>query len=156
MTTSPTKAIEILLIEDNPGDIRLFEEALKTSPFNLNLNVFRDGEQAINFLLGKQTIPEIPLPDLILLDLNLPRKSGHEVLEVLKTHPTNRRIPVIILTSSQAPEDIQEAYENHANCYIVKPVQLNDFFHVVKTLEQFWFKQAQLPTRGQNENPNEN
>lgn len=155
MTTSDQETIEVLLIEDNPGDIRLFEEALKISQSNIHLTVVRDGEQAINFFHKEHLLEETLLPDLILLDLNLPRKSGHEVLEFLKSDPQNRRIPVIVLTSSQAPDDIQEAYKNHANCYIVKPVQLNDFFQVVKTLEQFWFTQAQLPTRGHHENPDE-
>ena len=157
MTTQNIEnTIEILLIEDNPGDIRLFQEAIKTSQFNLNLNIVRDGEQAINFLNQEDAFAQSVQPDLILLDINLPRRSGHEVLENLKKHPLNKRIPVIVLTSSQAPEDIQAAYEKHANCYIVKPVQLSDFFHVVKTLEQFWLQQVRLPKRDNLGNPNEN
>jgi len=155
MTASEQETLEVLLIEDNPGDIRLFEEALKISQSKINLTVVRDGEQAIDFFSKESLFQETTLPDLILLDLNLPRKSGHEVLEAIKSHPQNRRIPVIVLTSSQAPDDIQEAYKNHANCYIVKPVQLSDFFQVIKTLEQLWFTQAQLPTRGNHENPDE-
>ncbi len=148
--------IEILLIEDNPGDIRLFQEAIKMSTFNLNLNVIQDGEQALDYLNCKPPFTNAIYPDLILLDINLPRKSGHEVLETLKTHPINRSIPVIILTSSQAPEDIQTAYDNHANCYIVKPAQLSDFFQVVSTLEKFWLHQARLPKRGSYGNENQN
>lgn len=155
MTTSDPETIEVLLIEDNPGDIRLFEEALKVIQSNIHLTVMRDGEQAINFFNKEHPFEDTSSPDLILLDLNLPRKSGHEVLEFLKSDPQNRHIPIIVLTSSQAPDDIQEAYTNQANCYIVKPVQLNDFFHVVKTLEQFWFTQAQLPSRGHHEDPDE-
>jgi len=146
--------IEILLIEDNLGDIRLFQEAIKMSTFNLNLSIIQDGEQALDYINRKPPFTNATYPDLILLDINLPRKSGHEVLEILKTHPTNRRIPVIVLTSSQAPEDIQTAYDNHANCYIVKPVQLSDFFQVINTLEKFWLHQARLPTRGKHENQN--
>ena len=141
-------SIEILLIEDNPGDIRLFQEAIKMSTFNLNLSIVQDGEKALDYLNRKPPFTDAAYPDLILLDINLPRKSGLEVLTTLKTHPINRRIPVIILTSSQAPEDIQTAYDNYANCYIVKPVQLSDFFQVISTLEKFWLHQAQLPIRG--------
>jgi len=148
--------IEILLIEDNPGDIRLFQEAMKSSQFTLNLSIVRDGEQALSFLENKPPYSDTVHPDLILLDLNLPRKSGHEVLQALKMHPLNKRIPVIVLTSSQAPEDIQEAYDRHANCYIVKPVQLSEFFHVIKALEQFWLHQARLPSRGSHADSNEN
>lgn len=155
-TQNLEKTIEILLIEDNPGDIRLFQEAIKTSQYKLNLNIVRDGEQAMDFLNRKTSFVQAVVPDLILLDLNLPRKSGHEVLEELKNHPLNKRIPVIVLTSSQAPEDIQAAYDKHANCYIVKPVQLSEFFHVVKTLEQFWLHQARLPSRNNSGNSNEN
>jgi two-component system, chemotaxis family, response regulator Rcp1 len=146
--------IEILLIEDNPGDIRLFQEAIKMSTFNLKLSVIQDGEQALDFMNHKPPFTQAICPDLILLDINLPRKSGLEVLEILKKHPINRSIPVIVLTSSQAPEDIQTAYDHHANCYIVKPVQLSDFFEVINTLEKFWLHQARLPKRGQHENQN--
>lgn len=156
--TSPQSSdiIEILLIEDNPGDIRLFQEAITVSKINLHLNVVRDGEQALHFLDTKPPFTDAPRPDIILLDINLPRKSGHEVLEALKAHPTHRRIPIIVLTSSQAPEDVQAAYEKHANCYIVKPVQLTDFFRVVNTVEKFWLHQARLPKRGDNGNTPKN
>ena len=148
--------VEILLIEDNQGDIRLFQEAIKMSTFNLNLSIIQDGEHVLDFLNNKTPFTHAPYPDLILLDINLPRKSGLEVLATLKAHPVNRRIPVIILTSSQAPEDIQTAYDNHANCYIVKPVQLNDFFQIVNTLEKFWLHQARLPIKGHHGTKNKN
>lgn len=142
-----TTALQVLLVEDNPGDVRLFQEALKDSTVTPHLDIVHNGEQAIQFLKQETPFENKTHPDLIILDLNLPRKSGHEVLEHIKTHQHTLQIPVIILTSSQAPEDIQKAYQNHANSYMVKPSQLNDFFDLVNTLEQFWLNQVQLPTQ---------
>lgn len=140
---------EILLIEDNPGDVRLIREALKDRC--VNLRVVRDGEQALRCLNRDGAFPDAPRPDLILLDLNLPRLSGREVLAALKAHPAYRCIPVIVITSSHAPDDVHFAYENHANGYVVKPPDVNDFFRAMAGLEMFWLRIAQLPTGEQHE-----
>lgn len=142
-----SRKCNILLVEDNPGDIRLIEEALQDSRFDVQLSTVRNGEQALKFLAQEAPFTNFSPPDLILLDLNLPRLSGREVLAELKSNPLYRRIPIIVLTSSHAYEDIEMAYENHANCYIVKPTLLSDFFRVIDTLETFWLQEARLPTR---------
>lgn len=146
IAANASKRVDILVVEDNPGDVRLITEALKKSNLSATLHVVSDGEQALQFLERSEPYENAPLPDLMLLDLNLPRLSGEEVLAELKTHPTNRRIPVIVLTSSQAQEDILKAYDRHANCYIVKPTNLKDFFYVINDLETFWLTRVKLPT----------
>jgi two-component system, chemotaxis family, response regulator Rcp1 len=137
--------IEILLVEDNPGDIRLTREALRDGKIYNNLYVARDGVEAMAFLRKTGQYAGAPRPDLILLDLNLPRKDGHEVLAEVKTDETLRRIPVVILTTSQAEEDIIKTYDLHVNCYITKPVDLDQFVKIVKSIEDFWLTIVKLP-----------
>jgi CheY-like chemotaxis protein len=137
--------IDILLVEDNPGDVRLTIEALKEDKLQSNLHVVKDGIQAMAFLHQEEGYDDAPRPDLILLDLNLPKKDGREVLEEIKADENLRRIPVVILTSSQAEEDILKTYNLHANCYITKPVNLEQFTKVVKSIESFWLTIVKLP-----------
>ena len=137
--------IEILLVEDSPGDIRLTQEVLKGGKIHNNLSVVEDGVQAIDFLNRVDPYTHVLQPDLILLDLNLPKKDGREVLEVIKADPKFKRIPVIILTTSRAEEDITRAYDLHANCYIAKPIDLDQFIRVVKSIEEFWLTIVKLP-----------
>lgn len=138
--------VKILLVEDNPGDIRLTQEALKDSSLVIDLSVVTDGVQAIKFLKKEDEFADVELPDIILLDLNLPKKDGREVLAEIKTHDELKRIPVVVLTTSNAEKDINKSYELHANSYINKPVDLEHFFEVVKTIENFWFSTVKLPT----------
>jgi two-component system, chemotaxis family, response regulator Rcp1 len=140
-----SRPVEILLVEDNPGDVRLTREALTEAKVRNNLYVATDGVQAIAFLRREGEFAGAVRPDLILLDLNLPRKDGREVLEEIKADPALRQIPVVILTSSQAEQDIVRAYDLHANCYISKPVDLDQFITVVKSIEDFWFAIVKLP-----------
>ena len=137
--------IKILLVEDNPGDIRLTREALRDGKIYNNLYVVRDGVEAMAFLRKTGQYTRAPRPDLILLDLNLPRKDGHEVLAEVKTDENLRRIPVVILTTSQAEEDIIKTYDLHVNCYITKPVDLDQFVKIVKSIEDFWLTIVKLP-----------
>ena len=137
--------IEVLLVEDNPGDVRLTREALKEGKVCNNLSVVRDGVEALAFLRRQGQYGDAPRPDVILLDLNLPRKDGREVLEEVKADPALRSIPVVVLTSSEAERDIVQAYALHANCYITKPVDLDQFIRVVKSIEDFWFSIVRLP-----------
>lgn len=141
------KAVEILLVEDNPGDARLAMEAFKDAKVRNNLSMVGNGEAAMAFLRQEGDYAEAPRPDLILLDLNLPRKSGREVLAEIKADPNLHRIPVVILTTSQAEEDIARAYDLNANCYITKPVDLDQFFRVVRTIEDFWLTVVRLPDK---------
>jgi two-component system, chemotaxis family, response regulator Rcp1 len=146
---SPTesgRSIEILLVEDNPGDVRLTREALKEGNFRSNLHVVTDGVQALEYLRRGVGYAQAVRPDLILLDLNLPRKDGREVLETIKEDPELRSIPVVILTSSQAEQDIVRAYGLHANCYVSKPVELDRFIDVVKSTVTFWSSTVKLPS----------
>jgi chemotaxis family two-component system response regulator Rcp1 len=140
--------IEILLVEDNPGDVRLTVEALKDAKVHNNLHVAEDGVEAMVFLRREGKYADAPRPDLILLDLNLPKKDGREVLAEIKGDPDLRRIPVVILTISQDEEDILRSYNLHANCYITKPVNLSQFLKVVKSVEEFWFTIVKLPPYG--------
>ncbi len=140
-----TRPIEILLVEDNPGDVRLTREALKDGKVTNNLSVVRDGEQAMAFLRRESDYAEAPRPDLILLDLNLPRKDGREVLSEIKADQDLRRIPVVILTTSNHEHDILEAYDLNANCYITKPVDLDQFIGVVRSISSFWLTIVKLP-----------
>ena len=139
------KPIEILLVEDNPGDARLTREALAMSKVRNHLSYARDGEEAMAFLRRQGEYSHAPLPDLILLDLNLPRRDGREVLEDIKGDPQLKHIPVVILTSSQAEEDIIRSYQLHANCFITKPADLDQLSKVVEGIEQFWFTLVRLP-----------
>lgn len=137
--------IEILLVEDNEGDIDLTKEALLESKLKNQLEVVRDGEEAIAFLRKQGKYNDATTPDLVLLDLNLPKKDGREVLAEIKADPILRRIPVVVLTTSEAEEDILKVYDNHANCYIKKPVDFNKFVNVVKKIEDFWLSIVKLP-----------
>jgi CheY-like chemotaxis protein len=137
--------IEILLVEDNLGDVRLTKEALRESKVSTRMHVVLDGVQALAFLRREGDYAGMPRPDLILLDLNLPKKSGREVLAEIKGDEYLRRIPVVILTTSQAEQDIIETYNLHANAYVNKPVDLDQFIKVVKSIEDFWFEIVRLP-----------
>lgn len=142
--TTP-RPVEILLVEDNPGDVRLMVEALKEGKVLNNLSVAEDGAEALAFLRREGEYAQATRPDLILLDLNLPKKDGRGVLAEIKQDPKLRRIPVVILTTSQAEQDILKSYELHANCYITKPVDLDQFITVVKSIEDFWLTIVKLP-----------
>jgi two-component system response regulator len=142
-----TKPIEILLVEDNPGDILLTQEALRDDKLKVKLSVVTDGKEALDFLYRRGTYSDAPRPDLILLDLNLPRKDGREVLAEIKNDPSLKSLPVVILTTSQAEADIVKAYMLNANCYIQKPIDLEQFIKVVKSIESFWFTVVKLPER---------
>jgi CheY-like chemotaxis protein len=144
------KTVDILLIEDNPGDARLAVEALKESKLHNTLHHVKDGVEAMDFLCRRAGYAGVPLPDLILLDLNLPRKDGREVLEEIKCDPELRKIPVVILSTSQAERDMLRSYDLHANAYVVKPIDLDQFIEVVKAIEDFWFTIVRLPGRGAN------
>ena len=135
----------ILLVEDNPGDVRLTQESLKDSKLLNFISVVNDGVEAMAFLRREGKYVEAPRPDLILLDLNLPKKDGREVLAEIKTDEQLRRIPVVVLTTSSADQDILKTYDLHANCYIIKPVNLDQFTKVVKALEEFWFTIVKRP-----------
>ncbi|WP_373529325.1 response regulator [Nostoc sp.] len=137
--------IEVLLVEDNPGDAQLTRIALEDSKISVHLNVVEDGVEAIEFLRKQEKYAQAAHPDIILLDLNLPRKDGREVLAEIKGDENLKRIPVVILTTSQAEEDILEAYNLSANCYITKPVDFDQFVKIVKSIENFWFAIVKLP-----------
>lgn len=141
------KAIEILLVEDNPGDIRLAQEAFKESNVCNNLHVVEDGREAIDFLRKKGKYADTPRPDIILLDLNLPVIDGRDVLAEIKEDKSLRSVPVLVLTTSRAEEDVIKSYNMHANCFITKPVDMERFIEVVKTIEEFWFNIVKLPMR---------
>jgi len=138
-------AVDILLVEDNPGDARLTREALAQSRVPSTLYDVSDGEQALAFLRREGPYASAPTPRLVLLDLNLPRRDGREVLEDMKNDPELRHIPVVVLTSSEAEEDILRSYRLHANCFVTKPVDLEDLTRVLLGLEQFWFTLVKLP-----------
>lgn len=140
-----SSSIEILLVEDNPADVRLTQEALKEAKVRNHLHVMEDGVAAMEFLLRKGDYADAARPDLILLDLNLPKKDGREVLEEIKQDSSLKRIPVVVLTTSQAEEDILKTYDLHANCYVSKPVDLDQFIKIVKSIEDFWLTIVKLP-----------
>ncbi len=142
----PVPPIEILLVEDSPGDARLAMEALKEAKVLNHISVVPDGVEAMAFLRRKDGYGDVPRPDLILLDLNLPKKDGREVLAEVKADPSLQHIPVVILTTSQAEQDIMRSYRLHANCYITKPVDLDQFLEVIKSVENFWLTVVKLPT----------
>ena len=139
------RAVEILLVEDNPADVRLTVEAFKEGTVRHKLSVARDGVEALDILFRRGIHNQAVRPDIILLDLNLPRKDGREVLQAIKTDQALRRIPVVVLTTSSAEEDILRSYDLHVNCYITKPVDMERFIEVVRTIENFWFNIVQLP-----------
>ncbi len=141
-----TRPIQILLVEDNPGDIRLTQEAFKESKLTIELNVATDGVEGINYLRKNPPYQDATMPDLILLDLNLPKRDGREVLQEIKTDDILRRIPVIILTTSTAEQDISKCYNLHVNSYISKPVDFDKFFEIIQRIEDFWLNTAVLPT----------
>jgi two-component system, chemotaxis family, response regulator Rcp1 len=140
------KAVEILLVEDSPGDVRLTVEALKEAKVANRLSVVPDGVEAMAFLRQKGPYEDAARPDIILLDLNLPRKDGREVLDEIKNDPELKQIPVVVLTTSQSEQDVLRAYDLHANCYIAKPVDFKQFMTVVKSIENFWLTVVKLPT----------
>lgn len=138
-------SVEILLVEDNPGDARLTVEAMREAKLRNRMQVVEDGVEAMAFLRRQGRYAEAPRPDLILLDLNLPRKDGREVLAEVKSDPDLRRIPVVVLTTSRAEEDVLRAYDLHANCYVTKPVDLAQFMKIVSQIDEFWVKVVTLP-----------
>jgi len=139
------ETFDILLVEDNPGDARLAQEALKEGRMTSRLKVVVDGVEAMAYLRREGIYADSPRPDLVLLDLNLPRKDGRQVLAEMKEDPELRRIPVVVLTTSQAGQDILRSYDLHANCYITKPVDLDRFIAVVRSIEEYWCSVVTLP-----------
>jgi chemotaxis family two-component system response regulator Rcp1 len=142
---SPSIAIEVLLVEDSPGDVLLTQEALKDAKVHVTLHVAKDGIEAMDYLKRAGTFVNAIRPDLILLDLNLPRKDGREVLKEIKETPSLRTIPVVILTTSSSDIDVLQSYHLHANCYISKPVDLDGFLKVVQSIDNFWLSVVKLP-----------
>ena len=140
------KTIEVLLVEDNPGDIRLIKEALNDAKIHVHITVAHDGVEALTLLRREGNYSSAPVPDLVLLDLNLPRMGGHDVLRAIKQDQHLRRIPVVIVTSSKADQDIAASYDLHANCFVTKPVDLDQFFNVVQAIREFWFIIVKLPS----------
>lgn len=141
------RPIEILLVEDSPADIRLTQEALKDGKIINNLHIAKDGLEAISFLEKEADFTNVPRPDIILLDLNLPKKDGTEVLSYIKNHPRFKQIPVVVLTTSDATLDILLSYNLHANAYITKPVALDQFINAIRAIENFWLSIVELPTK---------
>jgi chemotaxis family two-component system response regulator Rcp1 len=144
-TETGVPSFEILLVEDSPGDVRLTREALRDAKMHINLNVARDGIEAMAFLKHEGVFSHVPRPSLILLDLNLPKKDGRAVLEEIKNSPTLKSIPVVILTTSLSDADVLRSYNLHANCFITKPVDLDGFLKVVKSIDNFWLSIVTLP-----------
>lgn len=146
MNSEPAaKPIIILLVEDNPADVRLTQEALKEGHVLNTLYTVKDGIEAMSFLRREGSYKDMPCPDMIFLDLNLPRKDGREVLKEIKSDETLRRIPVVVLTTSKAEDDIIQTYSDHANCFITKPVDLDQFIEVIKSIKEFWVNIVTLP-----------
>ena len=139
------RPVEILLVEDNPDDVALTEEALRLSNMANNLHVAQDGVMALEFLRKQGAYSDAVSPDLVLLDLNLPRKDGREVLAEVKSDDALKHIPVVVLTTSQAEQDIMRSYKLHANCYVTKPVDFDEFIKIVRSIEDFWFAVVKLP-----------
>jgi CheY-like chemotaxis protein len=145
MGSRSREPVELLLAEDNPGDVKLTRKALEQGGLTNNLHVVEDGVEAMAYLRQEDDYADAPRPDLILLDLNMPRMDGREVLEAIKDDADLRRIPVVVLTSSEAEEDIVKSYEMHANAYLTKPVDFNGFLEIVDSLEEFWLELVRLP-----------
>jgi len=141
--------MEILLVENNPGDIRLLREVLKDGHVQTHLNVVTDGSEVFDFLRHEGPYKDAARPDLVLLDLNLPKRGGHEVLAEMKADPHFRNIPVVVLTSSIAEQDVKKSYELHANCHLRKPMDWDEYLQLARMLEEFWFNLAILPSRAQ-------
>ena len=144
--------IHILLVEDNEGDVILTSEAFESARLQSVLSVVRDGESAMDFLLKRHRYLDVKDPDLILLDLNLPRKNGYEVLQFLKADTNLKHIPVIVLSTSSSMDDVNKCYENYANCYITKPMDIENFFSIVSKIENFWLSTVTLPKKNRIEN----
>ena len=156
MTPIPTKQAEILLVEDSPADVLITREAFQEFKVANPLHVVEDGVEALAFLRQEGKYAAAPRPDLILLDLNLPRKNGREVLAEIKADPRLKSIPVVVLTTSKSEQDVLQSYDQHANCYIVKPVGFDNFVEAIKTVRQFWFNIVTLPSEvnnGKDPNP---
>ena len=151
MKNTSIKVIDILVVEDNSGDARLIKEVLNDNKVFSSFYLAKDGVEAMDFLHNRGNFKTVPKPDLIILDLNLPRKDGREVLAEIKNDEDLKHIPIVIMTISQAEEDILKSYNLHANCFITKPIDLNQFIKVVKSIEDFWFSIVKLPPK--NENP---
>jgi CheY-like chemotaxis protein len=147
MENNLANLIDILIVEDNAGDARLIKEVFNETKVCNSLYFVKDGVEVMDFLRGKGKYKGVPLPDLIILDLNLPKKDGREVLEEIKTDEKLKHIPVVIMTISQAEEDIFKSYNLHANCYVTKPIDLAQFTRVVKSIESFWFSVVKLPAK---------
>jgi chemotaxis family two-component system response regulator Rcp1 len=145
MTDKGISPVDLLLVEDNPGDVRLTKVALKDAKLKINMHVVGDGMEAMAFLRRQGKYASSPRPDLIMLDLNLPKKDGRQVLAEIKGDPDLKRIPVVIVTTSKAEEDILKTYNLHANCYVTKPLDLDQFIAVVQSIEQFWLTIVKLP-----------
>jgi CheY-like chemotaxis protein len=145
-----TNPVNILLIEDNPGDVRLTQEAFKEGSIDIKLDVVMDGVEAIKYLKKESPYEQADTPDLVLLDLNLPKKDGREVLHEIKTDNNLKRIPVVVLTTSNAQQDILKSYNLHVNCYVNKPVDFDKFFDIIQKIEDFWLSTAILPTLATN------
>jgi CheY-like chemotaxis protein len=148
MTTIDARPVEILLVEDSPSDTELTVEALQEAKVRNHLSMVEDGVQALEFLRRQGKYAEAPRPDLIMLDLNLPRKDGREVLAEIKSDDRLKTIPVVVLTTSRAEQDVLQAYRFHANCYITKPVDFEQFLSVVRSIESFWLMLVTLPSAG--------
>ncbi len=140
------KPVHILLAEDNEGDILLTKEAMADSGFAVNLSVVKDGKEAIAFMMQEGRYADRVLPDLLLLDVNLPKKNGHEVLRYIKANTLLKHTPVIMLSTSSAANDINLSYQNYANCYITKPAEVSGFFEIIDAIEKFWISTAKLPS----------
>jgi CheY-like chemotaxis protein len=147
MENTGSESIDILVVEDNPGDARLIREILNENKLYSSLNIVNDGVEAMAFLNNEGKFSSAPKPELIILDLNLPRKDGREVLAEVKAHEELKHIPIVIMTISQAEEDILKTYKLHANCYITKPIDLTEFIKVIKSIEDFWFSVVKLPPK---------
>ncbi len=141
------RLVDILLVEDNPGDVRLTQEVFKEAKILNRLDVVGDGVDAMAFLRREGSFADVVRPDIVLLDLNLPRKSGRDILEEIKGDPALRNIPIVVLTTSRAEQDVLDAYEHHANCYITKPVDLEQFIDIVRSISQFWLSIVELPAK---------
>tara|TARA_R110000868_G_scaffold104557_1_gene287913 strand:+ start:952 stop:1410 length:459 start_codon:yes stop_codon:yes gene_type:complete len=139
------RPIEILLVEDNPADVRLTQEGFKQLKVINNLHIVRDGDEALEFVFQRERYSAAPRPDIVLLDLNLPGTSGNEVLSIIKNSETHSAIPVVVLTSSESESDIAQSYSHHANCFITKPVSFSGFVDIVKRIDDFWFSIVRLP-----------
>lgn len=149
MVPKANKSIDILLVEDNPGDVRLIKEVLSNNKTLINIFNVSDGVEAMDYLYSRGQFSDAVKPDLILLDLNLPRKDGREVLEEIKSDDSLKFIPVLVMTISQSEEDIFKSYNLHANCYITKPIDLHQFMKVIKSIEDFWFSVVKLPSKNE-------